>query len=51
LGKNIPAIIFEGKNGDSRSHIQDLYREVSPLANVLTSMGVKKGDRLTIYLP
>lgn len=29
----------------------DLYREVSKFANVLKSLGVKKGDRVGIYLP
>ena len=50
--RNKAAIIFEGENGDSRVlTYQDLYREVSKFANVLKSMGVKKGDRVTIYLP
>ncbi|GAB6155277.1 acetate--CoA ligase [Desulfosporosinus burensis] len=50
--RNKAAIIFEGENGDSRVlTYQDLYREVSQFANVLKSMGVKKGDRVTIYLP
>lgn len=30
---------------------QDLHREVQKFANVLKSLGVKKGDRVTIYLP
>ena len=29
----------------------DLYRKVSKFANVLKSLGVKKGDRVTVYLP
>jgi acetyl-CoA synthetase len=29
----------------------DLYREVNKFANVLKSLGVKKGDRVSIYLP
>src|SRR5262249_15057748 len=29
----------------------DLYREVSAFANVLKSLGVRKGDRVAIYLP
>ena len=50
--RNKAAIIFEGENGDSRVlTYQDLYREVSQFANVLKSLGVKKGDRVTIYLP
>jgi len=50
--RNKAAIIFEGENGDSRVlTYQDLYREVSQFANVLKSLGIKKGDRVTIYLP
>ena len=30
---------------------RELYREVSVFANVLKSMGVRRGDRVTIYLP
>ena len=33
------------------SPIGELYREVNVFANVLLSMGVKRGDRVTIYLP
>ena len=29
----------------------DLYRQVSAFANVLRSLGVKKGDRIAIYMP
>ncbi|AFM40876.1 acetyl-coenzyme A synthetase [Desulfosporosinus acidiphilus SJ4] len=50
--RNKAAIIFEGEGGDSRVlTYQDLYREVSKFANVLKSLGIKKGDRVTIYLP
>ncbi len=50
--RNKAAIIFEGENGDSRVlTYQDLHREVSQFANVLKSLGVQKGDRVTIYLP
>lgn len=50
--RNKAAIIFEGENGDGRVlTYQDLYREVSQFANVLKSLGIKKGDRVTIYLP
>ncbi len=46
------AIVWEGEPGDSRVlTYQDLHREVSKLANVLKSLGVKKGDRVTIYMP
>lgn len=50
--RNKAALIFEGENGDSRIlTYQDLHREVSQFANVLKSLGVSKGDRVTIYLP
>jgi acetyl-CoA synthetase len=47
-----PAILWEGENGDSRRLTYgDLFIEVQKFANVLKSLGVKKGDRVTIYLP
>ena len=47
-----PAILWEGENGDSRSlTYRDLWIEVQKFANVLKTLGVKKGDRITIYLP
>ncbi len=50
--KNKAAIIWEGEPGDSRVLTYwDLYREVNRFANVLKGLGVKKGDRVTIYLP
>ncbi|MHB1651153.1 MAG: acetate--CoA ligase [Desulfitobacteriaceae bacterium] len=50
--RNKAAILFEGEAGDSRVlTYQDLHREVSQFANVLKSLGVEKGDRVTIYLP
>ncbi|MTI80943.1 MAG: acetate--CoA ligase [Firmicutes bacterium] len=50
--KNKAAIIFEGEPGDSRVlTYQDLYREVTKFANVLKDMGVKKGDRVSLYMP
>jgi acetyl-CoA synthetase len=46
------AIVFEGEPGDSRVlTYHDLHREVCQFANVLKGLGVKKGDRVTIYLP
>jgi acetyl-CoA synthetase len=48
------AIIWEpdDPNAEAR-HItyRELYREVNVFANVLRSMGAKRGDRVTIYLP
>jgi len=50
--RNKAALIFEGELGDRRVlTYQDLQREVSQFANVLKSLGVIKGDRVTIYMP
>jgi acetyl-CoA synthetase len=50
--KNKAAIIFEGEPGDRRVlRYQDLQREVSKFANVLKSLGVKKGDVVAVYMP
>lgn len=47
-----PAILWEGENGDSRIlTYKDMWKQVQKLANVLKSLGVKKGDQVTIYLP
>ncbi len=49
--KNKIAIIFEGENGDKQNlSYWRLWQEVNKFANVLRSMGVKKGDRVTIYM-
>jgi len=47
------AIIWEGDNpSESRRYTyQELHDEVCRFANVLKAQGVKKGDRVTIYLP
>ena len=50
--KDKAAIVFEGEPGDCRTlTFQQLHREVCKFANVLKSLGVAKGDRVTIYLP
>jgi acetyl-CoA synthetase len=50
--KNKVAFIFEGEPGDVRKlTFNDLYTEVNKLANALKRMGVKKGDRIGIYMP
>lgn len=50
--RNKAALIWEGDNYETRTlTYQQLYREVNRFANVLKKMGVKKGDRVTIYLP
>ena len=49
--KNKAAILWEGEPGDSRAlTYQQLLNEVSKCANVLKSLGVKKGDRVAIYM-
>ena len=46
------AILWEGENGDSRTiTYQEMFVQVQKFANVMKSLGVKKGDRVTIYLP
>ncbi|MGY0780538.1 acetate--CoA ligase [Azospirillum argentinense] len=47
------AIIFEGDDPGVSKHItyKELHEQVCRLANVLKKNGVKKGDRVTIYLP
>ena len=50
--RNKAALIWEGEPGDARTLTYwDLYREVNKFANVLASLGVKRGDRVAIYLP
>ena len=50
--RNKAAIIWEGEPGDHRIlTYQDLHREVGKFANVLRSFGVKRGDRVAIYMP
>ena len=50
--RNRAAIIWEGEPGDRRTLTYwDLYRQVSAFANVLKTLGVKKGDRVALYLP
>jgi acetyl-CoA synthetase len=50
--RNKLAIIWEGEKGDVRTFSYfALNREVSEFANILKSMGVKKGDVVTIYMP
>ena len=47
------AIIWEGDDpkNDAKVTYRQLHAEVSKFANVLKKQGVKKGDRVTIYLP
>jgi acetyl-CoA synthetase len=50
---NQTAIIWEGDDPSKSKHITytELARRVGLFANVLKGQGVKKGDRVTIYLP
>ena len=47
------AIIWEGDEPDQEKHItyQELFEQVSRFANALKDRGVKKGDRVVIYMP
>jgi len=47
------AIIWESDEPDQDAHISytQLHEEVCKFANVLKAQGVKKGDRVTIYMP
>ncbi|HIJ38887.1 MAG TPA: AMP-binding protein, partial [Rhodospirillaceae bacterium] len=47
------AIIWEGDDPNESAHItyRDLHERVCRLANAMESLGAKKGDRITIYMP
>jgi len=46
------AYVWEGEPGDTRTlTYAELHREVCQFANVLKSLGVRRGDRVAIYLP
>jgi acetyl-CoA synthetase len=50
--KNKVAIIWEAENKESKLFTySQLYRSVNKFASALKNLGVKKGDRVTIYLP
>jgi acetyl-CoA synthetase len=50
--RNKLALVWEGEDGTLKTYSYfALNREVCEFANVLKSMGVRKGDRVTIYLP
>ena len=49
---NKTALIWEGEPGDRVTYTYgELYREVCRFSNVLKDLGIKKGDRITLYLP
>jgi acetyl-CoA synthetase len=49
--RNKAALIWEGEPGEIRTFTyQQLLSEVSKFANVLKSLGIKKGDRVAIYM-
>ena len=50
--RNKAALVWEGEPGDTRVYTYwDLHREVGRFANALKKLGVKRGDRVAIYLP
>jgi acetyl-CoA synthetase len=50
--RNKAAFIWEGEPGDRRTLTYfDLYRQVCQFANALKKLGVKKGDRVALYMP
>ncbi len=50
--RNQAAIIWEGEPGERRVlTYHDLWRDVNRFANVLKGLGVKRGDRVTLYMP
>ncbi|MGO9013712.1 MAG: acetate--CoA ligase [Dissulfurispiraceae bacterium] len=50
--RNKAALIWESDDGSYKTYTyQQLYYEVNRFANVLKKQGVKKGDRVVIYLP
>ncbi|MCE5268785.1 MAG: acetate--CoA ligase [Planctomycetaceae bacterium] len=50
--RNKAAIIWEGEPGDVRVYTYEmLHREVCKFANVLKTLGIKKGDVVTMYMP
>jgi acetyl-CoA synthetase len=50
--KNKAAIIWEGENGENITlTYYQLYQKVNQFSNALKNLGIRKGDRVTIYLP
>ncbi|PKP33392.1 MAG: acetate--CoA ligase [Bacteroidetes bacterium HGW-Bacteroidetes-16] len=54
LRQDQPALIWEPNNPDEAHRILsygELFKKVKKFSNVLLSLGLRKGDRVTIYLP
>ena len=50
--RNKAAIVWEGEPGDSRTLTYwELHREVNRFANGLKGLGVRRGDRVAVYMP
>ena len=50
--KNKLALMWEGEAGDCKKFTyHELYRAVNKFANALRSLGIRKGDRIIIYMP
>jgi acetyl-CoA synthetase len=46
------AIRFEGERGDCQTYTyRELHRQVCKVANALREMGVRRGDRVVLYMP
>ena len=49
--KNKAALIWESEPGEIRTYTyQQLWKEVQKFANVMKSLGIRKGDRVAIYM-
>jgi len=50
--RNKAALIWEGEPGETRTYTyQQLHTEVCKFANVLKHAGIKRGDRVALYMP
>jgi acetyl-CoA synthetase len=50
--RNKAALIWEGEPGERRTLTYwDLHRDVGAFANVLKGLGIRRGDRVALYLP
>ncbi|HEU4564535.1 MAG TPA: acetate--CoA ligase [Gemmatimonadaceae bacterium] len=50
--RNKAALIWVGEDGDERTYTYNrLYREVNRFANALKRLGVRRGDRVVLYMP